>query len=405
MATTNLGPVGLKPKGVYDNTKAYESLDVVEYRGGSYMALKSQIGVPIVEGATDENWQCLAKHGLQGEIGETGPIGPQGEKGDPFTYADFTPEQLSGLKGPKGDTGPVGPKGADGTSVRILGTKESESELPSDAEIGDGYLISGNLFVWTGTEWTNAGNIKGPKGDQGEIGPAGPAGPKGDTGEKGETGPIGPAGPKGEQGETGLTGPQGLPGAQGPKGDKGDPGSLEGLEDYKVVFPSASSSYLSSGDSIATLFGKTKRITEENESRLSRINASIMATKIDLVFSGAESVMSDGRSYSNAWVCGNVAIFNICVRSTESSGFSPMGQTILSFWDNSGISLPTDFFVLTSLPCTLYNSSDEGGANISNWTMGVCKLEIFGMEPVVRIYGVENQYDYASVTFTLPTGY
>ena len=29
----------------------------------------------------------------------------KGEKGDPFTYADFTPEQLNALKGPKGDKG------------------------------------------------------------------------------------------------------------------------------------------------------------------------------------------------------------------------------------------------------------------------------------------------------------
>lgn len=31
--------------------------------------------------------------------------GPKGDKGDPFTYADFTAEQLESLKGPKGDDG------------------------------------------------------------------------------------------------------------------------------------------------------------------------------------------------------------------------------------------------------------------------------------------------------------
>lgn len=34
-----------------------------------------------------------------------GPQGPQGPKGDPFTYEDFTPEQLEALKGEPGDTG------------------------------------------------------------------------------------------------------------------------------------------------------------------------------------------------------------------------------------------------------------------------------------------------------------
>lgn len=42
----------------------------------------------------------------------------KGDKGDPFTYADFTPEQLLSLKGDKGDRGEQGiqgPKGSDGT--------------------------------------------------------------------------------------------------------------------------------------------------------------------------------------------------------------------------------------------------------------------------------------------------
>ncbi|MEJ7160694.1 BppU family phage baseplate upper protein [Staphylococcus epidermidis] len=42
--------------------------------------------------------------GDTGKQGITGPPGPKGEKGDPFTYKDFTPEQLESLKGPKGDS-------------------------------------------------------------------------------------------------------------------------------------------------------------------------------------------------------------------------------------------------------------------------------------------------------------
>lgn len=58
--------------------------------------------------------------GLQGEfpgrivIGVQGPPGP---KGDPFTYKDFTQEQLAGLTGPQGIQGPqgeVGPQGPQG---------------------------------------------------------------------------------------------------------------------------------------------------------------------------------------------------------------------------------------------------------------------------------------------------
>lgn len=84
----------------------------------------------------------------------TGPRGPKGDKGDPFTYSDFTAEQLAALAGPQGEPG------ADG--------------VPGP---------------------------QGPKGDPGERGEAGPQGPKGDPGEKGETGPAGPQGPKGEKGD------------------------------------------------------------------------------------------------------------------------------------------------------------------------------------------------------------
>lgn len=45
-----------------------------------------------------------------------GAQGLKGDKGDPFTYADFTPEQLAALKGPKGDKGEDGRDGASATA-------------------------------------------------------------------------------------------------------------------------------------------------------------------------------------------------------------------------------------------------------------------------------------------------
>ena len=44
--------------------------------------------------------------------GPAGKDGAKGEKGDPFVYADFTPEQLEALRGPKGETGAAGKDGA-----------------------------------------------------------------------------------------------------------------------------------------------------------------------------------------------------------------------------------------------------------------------------------------------------
>ena len=65
--------------------------------------------------------------------------------------------------------GEQGPKGEDGTSVKILGQVDSDEDLPEKAEVGDGYMIDGHLWVYNGT-WIDAGPIKGPQGDKGETG-------------------------------------------------------------------------------------------------------------------------------------------------------------------------------------------------------------------------------------------
>lgn len=52
--------------------------------------------------------------GIQGPKGDPGDTGPAGPKGEAFTYNDFTPEQLKSLTGPKGDTGETGPQGEQG---------------------------------------------------------------------------------------------------------------------------------------------------------------------------------------------------------------------------------------------------------------------------------------------------
>lgn len=97
-----------------------------------------------------------------GQRGEKGPQGAPGEKGNPFTYADFTAEQLAALKGPKGDTGATG--------------------------------------------------VQGPKGDKGDTGEQGPQGETGPQGPQGLQGEVGPQGPKGEKGDTGEQGPAGADG-------------------------------------------------------------------------------------------------------------------------------------------------------------------------------------------------
>lgn len=172
-----------------------------------------------------------------GEIGVSelsGGVGPKGDKGDPGAPGVQGPKGDTGSVGPKGDKGDQGaqgPKGDAGSGVKIVGSLPNAAALPFPYTglVGDMFIAqdNGNGHVWTGTAWTNVGQIKGPKGDDGAVGPKGDTGDTGLTGAKGDTGLTGPKGEKGDKGDTGAKGEMGdpgIPGIAGPKGDKGDKG-------------------------------------------------------------------------------------------------------------------------------------------------------------------------------------
>jgi len=63
-----------------------------------------------------------------------------------------------------------GEKGDAGTSITILGSKDSVAELPSENnEVGDSWLVGGNLYIWDGDSWVNAGQLQGPPGEDGQT--------------------------------------------------------------------------------------------------------------------------------------------------------------------------------------------------------------------------------------------
>ena len=123
---------------------------------------------------------ALAKKYTKESLAGAGAL--KGEKGDPFTYDDFTPEQLLALKGETG---------IEGKSAYQIAVEKG--------------------FIGTETEWI--ASLKG------EIGPMGPQGIQGKTGPQGIQGEIGP---QGIQGKVGPIGPQGIQGKIGPQGPKGD---------------------------------------------------------------------------------------------------------------------------------------------------------------------------------------
>lgn len=214
--------------------------------------------------------------GAKGEKGDTGATGPQGEKGDkgdtgaaagfesptgsitiddtigtpsvtitatgPDTAKIFNfafsgikgKDGANGAQGPqgeKGDQGAAGPAGKDGTGVTIKGSftdVDKLKEAHATGETGDAYLVAGDLYVWSGEDWTNVGRIEGP------VGPTGAKGDPGKDGTNGVKGDQGPAGPTGSSAyqiwlSSGNTGTEAaflasLKGEKGDKGDKGDTG-------------------------------------------------------------------------------------------------------------------------------------------------------------------------------------
>ncbi len=202
----------------------------------------SVITASIVDGAVTEvklDSAVQAKlNSVGGSQGATGPQGPAGTNGTNGSQGATGPQGASGVQGnqgaqgtagPAGDqgaTGPQGPQGTAGSSVTILGSFANAGQLPPSGNTGDGYLVGGSLYVWTGSAWENVGNIQGPAGSTGPAGTTGAAGPIGATGARGSTGPQGPAG----TGNTGATGPQGPAGpggagATGPQGPAGTTGA------------------------------------------------------------------------------------------------------------------------------------------------------------------------------------
>jgi len=197
-------------------------------------SLKGTDGTDGAQGAEGAQG-AVGEQGPQGEAGIDGSQGPQGEKGEDGAEGAQGPQGDTGAQGPQGDEGVQGPqglegaqgaKGEDGKGVSILGSYNTVEDLYDEhptGNIGDAYLVGGNLYVWDNlnSDWKNVGNIKGADGAQG---PQGEAGSQGAVGETGAQGPQGIEGAQGAVGETGEQGPQGLEGAQGASGENGEQG-------------------------------------------------------------------------------------------------------------------------------------------------------------------------------------
>lgn len=146
------------------------------------------------------------KQGPPGKDGRDGAPGRQGEPGPP------------GRDGKDGQDGAPGKQGDPGTGLRLLGTKPTVNDLPTTAQPGDAYLIeeTTDVYVWSGTQWSNVGQIRGAKGEPGTPGRDGRDGKDGAPGPAGKDGAPGTPGRDGKDGTNGKDGAPGTPGQETP---------------------------------------------------------------------------------------------------------------------------------------------------------------------------------------------
>ena len=185
-ATGPEGPQGPQGEPGEDGTSLtvkdrYETLEELKAArptgqvGDVYAVGTEEDNVIYIWSESQQDYTSIGK--LQGPAGPTGPQGPKGDTGAPG------PQGVQGPKGDPGETGPQGPAGADGAQ----GPK-------------------GDPFTYDDFTEEQLAALTGPQGPKGDTGDTGPQGPKGDPGDTGPQGPAGADGAQGPQGSAGPAG-------------------------------------------------------------------------------------------------------------------------------------------------------------------------------------------------------
>ncbi len=288
-------------------------------------------------------------------------------------------------QGVVGPTGPYGPTGPAGSGIVLKGAVATVGDLPSSGnQPGDAYIVSasGHLYVWSGSEWIDAGQYVGPTGPQGATGPTGasvtgptgaastvpgPTGPQGDsiTGPTGAASTVpGPTGPQGATGPTGasITGPTGaastIPGPTGPQGNTGPTGAQGPTGDASTI-PGPTGSTGPTGASVTGPTGATgptgpaggggSAITVKDEGTTLTTNV----TSFDFTGSGV-----------TATAVGDAVTVNV------TAGVGPTGPTggggVLGYWGSFySDTTQTIASTTTAYPITVNNTDpDSSGVSI-----------------------------------------
>ena len=183
---------------------------------------------------------------------DRGLLGPSGWSGYSGTsgFSGNSTSGYSGYSGAVGQSGYSGFSGQQGTSINVKGEVPTVEDLPPTGnQVNDAYIVTedGNLWVWNGSAWYDAGQIVGPQGLSGYSGYSGDS-TSGYSGYSGETvsGYSGYSG-IGESGYSGFSG-ETVSGYSGYSGD-----STSGFSGYSGETVSGYSGY--SGESISGFSG------------------------------------------------------------------------------------------------------------------------------------------------------
>ena len=156
--------------------------------------------------------------------------GEKGDKGDPFTYEDFTLEQLASLKGDKGDKGTDGKDGADGY------TPVKDIDYFDGVDGKSAYQIAvDNGFIGTEAEWLTS--LRGANGKDGKDGQNGADGKDGISATHQWNGTVLTVTSASGTSSADLKGDKGDKGEQGLQGEKGADGEAGGYYTPAVTQP------------------------------------------------------------------------------------------------------------------------------------------------------------------------
>lgn len=295
--------------------------------------------------------------GASGYVGSDGATGPSGAAGATGVQG------ATGSQGQTGATGVQGASGVDGTSFTIVGTVAESSLLPVPytGSVGDGYITEdlGDLWVWDGSAWLDAGPIVGPAGATGTAGATGVRGATGITGASGSTGLTGATGSQGingasgvagasgvgTAGATGVTGASGISGASGYVGSDGATGSTgltgaTGPGAVQTTFSTSSTNMVV----VETIDGSSIR-SAKYEMQLST-SSLFQATELRLLVDLPNIYLTQYGAIGDP-----LGTFEAYYNPTTSDYSSPDINTVaLSFWNGSNVRIyTTDIDVILGL--------------------------------------------------------